>query len=341
MDSEKAIMKTLNVALVGAGTIGRMHARHLWRAIDGARLHGVADVFADGAKACAEQNGGVRWTTDYNELLADPAVDAVVVASATATHPDIVEAAAKAGKAIFSEKPIAKSIADGERALGAVERAGVPFQIGFQRRFDPNFARIKQAIVSGEIGKPHIAHLISRDPGPPYVGPVGLGGGIWFDMAIHDLDMARWLMDDEAVEIYTQAGVMIAPGLEKFGEVDVAVMVLRFANGGVVTIDNHTDSAYGYDQRAEVIGSKGAISIDNTYPNNAVLSNAAGLHHSVPLPYFLDRYQAVYRDEIQVFVNCLLQNTPMQVGVKDARASLALAVAAKQSHEEKRPIKLG
>ena len=333
-------MKTLNIALVGAGTIGRMHARHLARSIDGARLYGVADVWAEGAKACAEQNGAARWTADYRELLAEPAVDAVVIGSATATHADIVEAAALAGKPIFCEKPIARSLADGERALKAVERAGVYFQIGFQRRFDPNFMRVKAAIASGELGRPHMAHLVSRDPGPPTVGPIGLGGGIWFDMAIHDLDMARWLMEDEAVEVYTQASVLIAPGLEKFGEVDVLAIMLRFAGGGIVTIDNHTDSPFGYDQRAEVIGSKGVISIDNVYPNNALLSDKTGLHRARPLPYFLERYQPVYRDELQVFVNCLLENKPTPVGVKDARQSLILALAAKKSHEEKRPVRV-
>lgn len=330
----------LNIALIGAGTIGRMHAANIARGVENARLYGVADVFAEGARACAEQYGAARWTADYAELLADPAVGAVLVASATATHADIVESAARAGKPIFTEKPIAKSLADADRALKAVQAAGVPFQIGFQRRFDPSFARIKQAITSGEIGRPHIAHLVSRDPGPPHVGPPGLGGGIWFDMLIHDTDMARWLMDDEAVEVYTQAGVLIAPGLEQYGEVDVAVIMIRFAGGGIVTIDNHTDSAYGYDQRAEVIGSKGAISIDNTYPHNALISDAAGLHRAKPLPYFLERYRAVYRDEIQVFVDGVRAGKPLPVGIQDARASLVLSLAAKKSHEARRPVKV-
>lgn len=334
------MINPMNLALIGAGTIGRMHAANITFGVEGARLYGVADVFADAARTCAERYNIPRWTADYHELLADPKVDAVLVASATSTHADIVEAAAKVGKAIFAEKPIAKSLADADRALGAVTKAGVPFQIGFQRRFDPNFARVKQAIVKGEIGRPHIAHLVSRDPGPRTAGPVGVGGGVWFDMMIHDADMALWLIDDAAVEVYTQAAVLIAPGLEKYGEYDVAVVMVKFANGAIATIDNHTDAAYGYDQRAEVIGSAGAISIDNTYPHNAIVSDASGLHRAKPMPYFLERYQAVYRDEVQHFVNDVRDGKPIAVGVKEARDSLLLVLAAKKSHEERRAVRI-
>lgn len=334
-------MTTLNFALIGAGSIGKMHAKHMARHIDGAKLAAIADVYADGARACAEQHGVPRWTTDYRELLDDPSIDAVMVCSATATHADIVEAAAKAGKHIFCEKPIAKTLADADRALNAVQNAGVQFQIGFQRRFDPHFVRVKNAILNGEIGKPHLAHLVSRDPGPPSVGPIGLGGGIWFDMSIHDFDVARWLMACEPVSIYTQADVLIAPGLEQYGEVDVAVMVLRFENGAIVTIDNHCDSAYGYDQRVEVIGSAGAISIGNQANDNAILSNTHGLHAAKPLPYFLERYDAVYCHEVQVFVDCIRNNTPTPVGLRDARMSVIMALAARQSHAEKRVVMIG
>ncbi len=331
----------LNIALIGAGTIGRMHAENLRNMVRGARLVAVADVSAAAASACAAQCGILRYSTDFREFLVDPTVHAVAICSASGTHADIVEAAARAGKHIFCEKPIATNIADGERALAAVQQAGVLFQIGFQRRLDPQFMRLRQAVTSGELGRLHMARLISRDPGPPVAGPLGVSGGIWFDMAIHDFDMARWLCGCDAREVFVMGGTLITPALAKHGEVDVAVITLRMENDALVTIELHCDSPFGYDQRAELIGSKASISIGNMAADNAIIGDATGFHRARPLPYFLERYAPVYASELQVFVDCASSGSSPPAGIIDARMSLRMAVAAKLSHAHGRVVRMG
>src|ERR1022692_3528932 len=206
------------------------------------------------------------------EIFANSEIEAVLICSSTNTHADLIVQAAQAGKHIFCEKPIAHDLGQIDRALAAVEQAGVKLQIGFNRRFDANFARVRQAVVSGEIGTPRLLHIVSRDPAPPPVSYIRVSGGMFMDMTIHDFDMARFLIGDEVEEIYTSGGVMVDPEIGKAGDLDTALIVMRFHNGVIGTIDNCRQAAYGYDQRVEILGSEGKIATDNCYPNQAAVS---------------------------------------------------------------------
>jgi len=264
----------------------------------------------------------------------------VLICSSTDTHSELVVQAAEAGKHIFCEKPIDHTLARIDRALAAVERAGVKFQVGFNRRFDANFARVRQAVVSGEIGTPHLMHIVSRDPAPPPISYVKVSGGMFLDMTIHDFDMARFLIGDEVEEIYTAAGVRVDPEIGKAGDVDTAVILLRFRNGVVGTIDNSRKAVYGYDQRAEVFGSAGAIATANVHPNLAVVSTAANVRRDLPLNFFMERYTESFANELRGFVEAVVEDKPTPVNGHDGRVPVVMALAARKSYEEGRPVKL-
>lgn len=329
---------TLGIGVIGAGRIGRLHAEHLASRIRNARLVAVADISLEAAQRCAEACGIPRAVTDYEAILSDPAVGAVIVCSATPTHAPIIAAAAAAGKHIFCEKPIALDLAAIDRALAAVARAGVKLQIGFNRRFDANYRRVRQAIVDGEIGCPELLHLISRDPAPPPLDYVRASGGLFLDMTIHDFDMARFLIGSEIEEVYTMAGIMVDPAIGEAGDVDTAVIALRFANGTIGTIDNSRRAVYGYDQRVEVFGSAGMIATGNNYPNTGTLSTANAVSRDLPANFFLDRYTDSYVAELQAFVDAVLEDRPVPVTGADGRVPVVLGLAARQSYDEHRPV---
>ena len=311
---------TLNIGLIGAGRIGRVHAENLTFRIPEARLSLVADISEDAARQCALRYHIPRAVGDYRALLESPEVDAVVVCSATATHAQIIEAAANAGKHIFCEKPIALDLAAIDRALEAVERAAVKLQIGFNRRFDANYRRVRQAIEQGEIGQPQILHIISRDPAPPPIEYVNVSGGMFLDMTIHDFDMARFLIGSEIEEIFTMAGVMVDRAIGAAGDVDTAVVLLKFASGAIGTIDNSRRAVYGYDQRVEILGSAGSIRIDNTYPNTALIGDQHSVRRDLPLHFFMERYTESYLVELAAFVDAVLHDRPVPVTGRDGRA---------------------
>jgi myo-inositol 2-dehydrogenase / D-chiro-inositol 1-dehydrogenase len=274
------------------------------------------------------------------EILARKDIEAVLICSSTDTHADLVVKAAEAGKHIFCEKPIDHSLAKIDRALAAVNKAGVKLQIGFNRRFDANFARVKAAVASGEIGVPHLMHIISRDPGPPPISYVKVSGGMFLDMTIHDFDMARFLMGCEVEEVYTAAAVMVDPAIGEAGDVDTAVVTLRFSNGAIGTIDNSRKAVYGYDQRVEVLGSKGAIATANCYPNQAVVSTATEVRRDLPLNFFMDRYTESFANELRAFVESVVRDTETPVTGMDGRIPVVMGMAARRSHDEKRAVKL-
>lgn len=329
----------LNVGVIGAGRIGRLHAEHLAYRIPAANLVAVADLLLEAAQHCAAHCRIGRAEADYHALLADPAIDAVVICTATDTHARIIEEAAEAGKQIFCEKPIALRLDEIDRALAAVARAGVLLQVGFNRRFDANYRRARQAIVDGEIGQPHLLHLISRDPAPPPLDYVKRSGGLFLDMTIHDFDMARFLLGSEVEEVYTAAGVLIDPALGALGDLDTALVVLTFANGALGAIDNSRRAVYGYDQRVEVFGSGGAIQTGNEYPNSAVVSSGAGVRRDLPHHFFLDRYGESYRAELRAFVEAVRAGQPPPVSGADGREAVVLGLAARQSFDEHRPVR--
>jgi myo-inositol 2-dehydrogenase / D-chiro-inositol 1-dehydrogenase len=329
---------SLKIGLIGAGRIGRLHAEHLTSRIPSADLIMVADVFEEAARQCAELYAIPLSTSDYREVLGYPDIQAVVICSSTDTHAQIIEAAAQAGKHIFCEKPIALDLPSIDRALEAVERAGVKLQIGFNRRFDANYRRVRQAVEQGEVGRPHVLHIVSRDPDPPPIEYIRVSGGIFLDMTIHDFDIARFLTGSEVEEIFVLAAVMDDPAIGAAGDVDTAVVMLKFTNGVIGTISNSRHAAYGYDQRVELLGSAGAISTANNYPNTAIISDDRSVRRDLPLRFFVERYTESFVSEMAAFVDSVLSDTPVPVTGLDGRVPVVMALAAHKSFAEHRPV---
>lgn len=332
--------KRLGAGIIGAGRIGRVHAETLAFRLPEVAPLAIADVNRAAAEEVAARCGIPTVASSAEEILARKDIEAVLICSSTDTHADLVVQAAEAGKHIFCEKPIDHSLEKIDRALEAVKKAGVKLQIGFNRRFDANFARVRAAVASGEIGVPQLMHIISRDPGPPPVSYVKVSGGMFLDMTIHDFDMARFLMGGEVEEVYTAAAVMVDPAIGEAGDVDTAVVTLRFANGAIGTIDNSRKAVYGYDQRVEVLGSKGAIATGNCYPNQAVVSTATEVRRDLPLNFFMDRYTESFANELRAFVEAVVKDTETAVTGMDGRIPVVMGMAARRSHDEKRAVRL-
>ena len=332
--------RTLNLGVIGAGRIGQLHAAHLRNRIRGAQVVAITDALPAAAAACAQRLGIPSHGTDYRPLLADPAIDAVVICSPTDTHTEIIQAAAAAGKHIFCEKPIDVDLSRIDVAIAAVRKAEVLFQVGFNRRFDPNFQRVHQAVVKGEVGTPHQVHITSRDPGPPPIEYIRQSGGIFLDMTIHDFDMAQFLVDSPIVEVYATGGVRVDPAIGTAGDLDTVVILLKYANGATGIIENCRQAAYGYDQRVEVFGSAGAIRIDNNYPNNAILSTKESVRRDLPHHFFLTRYTDSYIAEMECFLEAIRSKSPSPVSGESARVPVVIAMAAKRSVAENRPVRL-
>jgi len=330
----------LRFGVIGAGRIGKLHAENLATRVPGAGVTRIADPVVESARETAERLHIPAFGADYREILDDPAIDAVAICSSTDTHARLISEAARAGKHIFCEKPIAHALAEIDEALAAVAKAGVKLQIGFNRRFDANFRRVRRAVESGEIGQPALLHIVSRDPAPPPPAYVKASGGMFLDMTIHDFDMARFLLGEEVEEVYTAAGVMVDPGIGEAGDVDTAVITLRFASGAIGTIDNCRKAVYGYDQRVEVLGSAGAIATANCYPNEAVVSTAAMVRRDLPLNFFMDRYTESFASELRAFVGAVLEGKPTPVTGLDGRVPVVMALAARKSYDEGRPVRL-
>lgn len=331
---------TISIGVIGAGRIGKLHAENLVRRIPEARVVSIADVVPAAARETAARLGIPTATADYHDLLNDPIVQAVAVCSATDTHAQIIVEAAQAGKHIFCEKPIDHDLGRIRRALEAVDAAGVKLQIGFNRRFDANFQAVRQAITSGQIGEPHIVRITSRDPAPPPVEYIKVSGGIFLDMTIHDFDMIRFLMDSPVTEVFAAGSVLVNPAIGEAGDVDTAMVTLKFENGAIGTIDNSRQAVYGYDQRVEVFGSAGAIAAENNTPYRAVMSNRDGVHMPNPLHFFLERYNDAYIAEMRAFIDAIENDTPTPVTGEDGLAPVVIGLAALKSLRENRPVKL-
>jgi myo-inositol 2-dehydrogenase/D-chiro-inositol 1-dehydrogenase len=331
---------TIRVGLIGAGRIGRVHAEHLAYRIPEANLVAVSDIFVEAAEKLAADFQIPATYKDHRRIIEDKNIEAVVICSSTDTHSVMIEEVATAGKHIFCEKPIDHDLSKIDRALAVVEQAGVKLQVGFNRRFDPNFRRVREIVAAGEIGDPHILRITSRDPGPPPIEYIKVSGGIFLDMTIHDFDMARFLMGEEVAEIYATGGVMVDPQIGEAGDIDTAIITLRFKSGAIGTIDNSRKAVYGYDQRVEVFGSEGVVRVSNNTPHTAVVSNANGVHAPLPLFFFIERYTEAYVAEMKEFIECIQQDTTPPVTGIDGRIPVVMAYAAKMSFDENRPVKL-
>lgn len=329
----------IRLGVVGAGRIGRVHAQTITGRVPTARIAAITDINRAAAESLAVECGIEAVAPDFDALLSDDSIAAVLICSATDTHADYIIRAAAAGKHIFCEKPIAADLDSIDRALAAVEAAGVQLMIGFNRRFDANHQRIRRAIETGEIGTPHLLHIISRDPSPPPIAYVRVSGGMFFDMTIHDFDMARFLLGD-VTELYASAGVMVDPKIGAAGDVDTALITLKFKGGALGSIDNSRQAVYGYDQRVEVFGSAGSARSDNLYADAVTLSSANRIERGLPLNFFMDRYIPSYQAEVAAFIDCLTTGAPVPVTGADGRAPVVMALAAQRSLRENRPVRL-
>lgn len=315
----------LNIGLLGAGRIGQVHGATLSR-MTTARAAAVSDFLPESAKVLASKLGARAMSTE--DIIADKSIDAVIIGTPTTTHYDLIHEIAAAGKAIFCEKPVDLSVDRIRECLAAVEKAGVPFMTAFNRRFDPNFAYLQKQITDQVIGNVEIVTILSRDPSPPPIEYIKSSGGIFRDMMIHDFDMARFLLGEEPIELTAAGSCLVDPEIGKAGDFDTAVVTLKTASGKLCQISNSRRATYGYDQRIEVHGSKGMLRAENILENTVQLSNGQGFRTAATQPFFLERYAAAYRAEMEHFVACLTKDIPMTPTGLDGLKAQILADAA-------------
>jgi len=331
-------MKPVTFGIIGAGRIGKLHADNLLSRVDGARLKAITDPFLDEDWA-ASRNIPLTGK-DHRILLEDPEIDAILICSPSAEHaPQMIECA-EAGKHIFCEKPIALDPEIIRNALAEVDKSGVKLQVGFNRRFDPNFAAVQQQVASGALGDPHIIRITSRDPAPPPAEYVAGSGGMFLDMTIHDFDMARFLSSSEVTEVHAYGAVLVDPEIGKAGDIDTAVISLKFANGALGIIENSRKAVYGYDQRVEVFGAKGTAMADNNTPTSMIVLNESGTIRDKPLYFFLERYKTAFVSEMQAFVDAIREDKPTLVSGKDGLVPVLIAMAAKESLKTGKPVQV-
>lgn len=325
----------LNVALLGAGRIAGVHATAI-STNPGSRLVAVSDINADAAAKLAAQYGAEARTTDA--ILADASIDAVLIATSTDTHSDLIERATAAGKAALCEKPVDLSLARAQACQEAVTSTGRPVMIGFNRRFDPNFAALKAALDKGEIGKAELLSITSFDPAPPPVAYIKISGGLFRDMMIHDFDMANFIMGAPPVTVSAVGSCIVDPAIAAAGDVDTAVVTLTYADGRIAVIKNSRRAVYGYDQRVELLGSEGLLQAQNMLENTVVKSTIAGVTGAKPTYFFLERYMPAYSAEWAAFVAAVSAGDALPVTLSDGIAALAMAEAAAQSLQSGKPV---
>ena len=327
----------LRIGLLGCGRIGRVHAAGI-AAHPGSTLSAVSDIHAPAAEALGGPFGASVRSSEA--IIADDAIDAVLVATSTDTHAGLIEAAVAAGKAVLCEKPVDLDLARARACLDAVAGSDRPVMIAHNRRFDPSFAALRVALEAGEIGAPEMLAVTSFDPGPPPLDYVRVSGGLFRDMMIHDFDMARFLMGGAPERVHAVGSSLVDPAIGAAGDVDTAVVTLSYADGRMAVIRNSRRAAYGYDQRAEVLGSRGMLEVRNVPETSVVRSTANGVTGAKPVHFFLERYHAAYRAEWDAFVRAVTDGAPMPVTLEDGIAALAVAEAATRSAAEGRPVAL-
>lgn len=331
----------ITVGIIGAGRIGRVHVESICTQVGNAAIKTLADPFMNAdTEQWAKKMGVANVTKDYKEIISDPEIDAVLICSSTDTHSPISIEAVKAGKHVFCEKPIDHDTAKIQAVIDALKENPVKYQVGFNRRFDHNFEAVKAAVDAGKIGDIHIIKVTSRDPEPPSAEYVKSSGGMFLDMTIHDFDMVRYLAGCDATEVYVEAAVLVDPAIGEAGDIDTAVITLKMENGAIAVIDNSRKAVYGYDQRAEVFGSKGMVATGNDTASAAVISNVDGITGEKPLYFFLERYMAAYAKEVKCFIEAIENDTDTPMGVMDGLKPILMGLAAKKSMEEHRPVKI-
>lgn len=333
--------KTIKIGVIGAGRIGKLHINNLVKNVPGAELIGIADINADKELIKWAADLGIKDVyKDPYELINRMDLEAIVICSSTNTHVDFMIAAAKAGKNIFLEKPIDLDLKKALEGIKAVEKSGVKIQLGYVRRFDHNYKKVREIVASGKLGKPHIIKITSRDAIPPTFEYAKASGGLFFDMSIHDFDMARYLSGSEAEEISAFGAVMINPQLEEIGDIDAATIMIRMKNGVLCIIDNVRKSGYGYDLRSEVECENGCVQSGNDNPTTTIISTMDGVVSDIPKWFFLERFEEAFRDEMISFVDDIRNDRIPQIGLQDGLASVLIATAAKKSVEESRIVNI-
>src|SRR5210317_647707 len=327
----------LKIGLLGAGRIAGVHATAI-SAHAGSTLVAVSDYFPENAQKLAAEYGAEARTTD--EIIADPSIDAVLIATSTDTHSDLIEAATAAGKAVLCEKPVDLSLERARTCLANSAPTGQPVMIGFNRRFDPNFGAMKAALDAGEIGKAELLSITSFDPAPPPIEYIKVSGGLFKDMMIHDFDMANFIKGEAPIKLSAIASSIVNPEIEKAGDVDTAVVTMQYLDGSMAVIKNSRRAAYGYDQRLEVLGSGGLLQAQNMLENTIVKSTENGVVSAKPTYFFLERYMPAYRAEWDAFMDVITQKKDIPVGMDDGVIALAMAEAAKLSLAVGEPVEL-
>lgn len=333
-------METIRIGVLGAGRMGKIRVENLSR-MPGVEVATLVTPDYGEIAPWARSRGISTITDDAAAIFEDDSIQAVVICSPTDSHSDYVQEAARRGKHIFCEKPIANDVAQTKDVLETVEKAGVVFQLGFNRRYDPNFIKIKELCNSGELGDIHVVNISSRDPARPDIRFVKRSGGMFVDMMIHDFDMLRYLTGSEIEEVYAHGEVLIDPQIGELGDVDTAAVIVKLANGAICTIDNSRETHYGYDQRVEVFGSKGNARAKNKTSHNVEISTKEGVETDKPLYYLVERYMDSFALEIEEFIKALREGTPPIVGGADGLKALLGSVAADRSAKENRPVRIG
>lgn len=331
----------IKIGIIGTGRIGRVHITSITTRVHGAVIKTAADPFLNEETAAWAKSMGVSKTTkDYREIIEDPEIDAVLICSPTDTHSKISLEAIRSGKHVFCEKPIDHDVNKIQEVIKALENTNLKYQVGFNRRFDHNFESLQKAVKEGKIGTPEIIKITSRDPEPPSIDYVKVSGGMFLDMTIHDFDMVRFLAGCDAEGVYVQSANLVDPAIGEAGDVDTAVITLKMENGAIAVIDNCRKAVYGYDQRAEVFGSKGMASISNDSQSSITVSNGDGVTSEKPLYFFLERYIEAYGKEIEAFIDAVVNDKETPLGVYDGLKPVLMGLAAKKSSEEHRPVKI-
>jgi len=327
----------INLCLFGAGRIGAIHARAANSNAD-VCIRYVVDVHQPSAQKLAEKYDAT--VTDVATALADSEIHGVIIASSTDTHADLIELSAKAGKAIFCEKPVDLDLARVHRCVETIKVQKVPCAIGFNRRYDPQFTKLKEAISDGHVGNLEMVTITSRDPSPPPIEYIKVSGGLFKDMMIHDFDMARWLLSEEPIEVFATASCHVDPAIADAGDVDTALVTLKTASGKLCQISNSRRATYGYDQRIEVFGSGGMVQANNILESNVVITNQLGALAEKPQHFFLERYEQAYSLELNNFVQCIRNDAQPLATINDGLQALLLAEAAIESYRTGQAVRL-
>ncbi len=331
-------MPTIHVGIIGLGRIGRLHANNIMQRLSGLHLVAVADQWLSDEWQQAHPN--VRIDQQAQTLIDDKSIQAVLICTPSECHSEQVAACLQAGKHVFCEKPLGLTQKDIRALMTLAEQQQCILQVGFNRRFDPNFSKIQQAVALGEIGKPYLMRITSYDPTPPPIAYIKQSGGLFMDMTIHDFDMARFVMGSEITEVFARGNCLVDPDIAKHGDIDTAMISLRFANGALGFIENSRQAVYGYDQRVEIFGSQANMAANNRTATTVSVSTADGVHSDKPLYFFDQRYSAAYVEELQAFYQCICDNKPSPVSGRDGLMPLIIAQAAQQSLASDMPVQI-